>query len=88
MHVKRRAYLVPRGTYARQTQPTLISLRAQVRINLQGVVNIESPVNTAFAPLMKHIACSFSLSPCLPAESRMIVVGRTILAVAIVRRST
>jgi len=66
----------------------LISSRAKIGINSHGVVNMLSPVNTAFAPAMKHIACSFSLSPCLPAASRMIVVGRTILEVAIVRRST
>lgn len=53
----------------------------------QGVVNICSPVKTAFAPAMKHIACLDSSSVCLPAARRMIVVGRTIRAVAIVRSS-
>lgn len=50
-----------------------------------GVVNIDSPVKTALAPAMKHIACSDSFSFCLPAASRMMVVGMTIRAVAIVR---
>lgn len=53
--------------------------------NSQGVVNICSPVNTAFAPAIKHIICSGSLSFCRPAASRMIVFGSTIRAVAIVR---
>lgn len=51
----------------------------------QGVVSIASPVKTALAPAKKHIACSESLSFCLPAASRMIVVGIAIRAVAIVR---
>lgn len=50
-------------------------------------MSICSPVNTAFAPAMKHMACSFSANVCLPAASRMIVEGSTIRAVAIVRRS-
>ena len=44
-----------------------------------------SPVKTALAPAMKHMACSDSLNFCLPAASRIIVVGMTIRAVAIVR---
>lgn len=51
----------------------------------QGVVSICSPVKTALAPAMKHIACSDSESMFLPAEMRMIVEGSTIRAVAIVR---
>lgn len=54
---------------------------------VQGVVNICSPVNTALAPAMKHIACLASSSVWRPAASRMIVLGSTILAVAIVRSS-
>lgn len=54
---------------------------------LQGVVNICSPVNTALAPAMKHIACSDSASVFLPAARRIIVLGSTIRAVAIVRTS-
>jgi hypothetical protein len=50
-----------------------------------GVVSICSPVKTALAPAMKHMACSFSLSVCRPAASRIMVVGRTTRAVAIVR---
>ena len=49
------------------------------------MVNICSPVKTAFAPAMKHIACSDSESVCRPAARRIIVEGRTIRAVAIVR---
>lgn len=52
-----------------------------------GVVSICSPVNTAFAPAKKHMACSFSDSVCRPAASRMIVDGSTILAVEMVRKS-
>lgn len=55
--------------------------------NSQGVVNICSPVKTAFAPAMKHIACFVSSSVCRPAARRMMVVGSTIRAVAIVRTS-
>ena len=44
-----------------------------------------SPVKTAFAPAMKHIACSASDNVCLPAASRIIVLGKTIRAVEIVR---
>jgi hypothetical protein len=55
-------------------------------IYTQGVVSICSPVNTALAPAMKHIACSDSAKVFLPAASRIIVVGNTIRAVAIVRR--
>jgi hypothetical protein len=53
--------------------------------HVQGVVNIFSPVNTALAPAMKHMICSDSENLCRPAESRMIVDGKAILAVAIVR---
>ena len=53
----------------------------------QGVVNICSPVKTALAPAMKHIACLNSSSVCRPAARRMIVLGSTIRAVAIVRSS-
>jgi hypothetical protein len=66
-----------------------------------GVVNIFSPVKIAFAPAMNayHVslasseysaltmACSVSLNVCLPAASRMIDLGKTIRAVAIVRRT-
>lgn len=52
----------------------------------QGVVSICSPVNTALAPAMKHIACCVSSSVCLPAARRMIVAGITTRAVDIVRR--
>ena len=51
----------------------------------QGVVNICSPVNTALAPAMKHMACSDSARVFRPAASRMIVVGIAMRAVAIVR---
>jgi len=44
-----------------------------------------SPVKTALAPAMKHIACSASASVFLPAANRMIVEGMAIRAVAIVR---
>lgn len=44
-----------------------------------------SPVKTAFAPAMKHIACSDSVNFCLPAASRIMVVGIAMRAVAIVR---
>ncbi len=53
----------------------------------QGVVSICSPVKTAFAPAMKHIACSDSLKVFLPAARRMIVLGMAMRAVAIVRTS-
>jgi len=66
-----------------------------------GVVNIFSPVKIALAPAMNAcfvstepcslriptIACSVSLKVCLPAASRMIALGKTIRAVAIVRRT-
>lgn len=67
-----------------------------------GVVNIFSPVKIAFAPAMNAysisfvrqpdtrkltIACSVSVNVCLPAASRIIDLGRTIRAVAIVRRT-
>ena len=51
----------------------------------QGVVSICSPVKTAFAPAMKHIACSDSAKVFRPAARRMIVVGIAMRAVAIVR---
>ena len=54
-------------------------------IHSQGVVSICSPVKIAFAPAMKHIACSGSARVFLPAARRMMVVGKTIRAVAIVR---
>ena len=89
LHVIRRSLPRPKASLCvSKTRSTFGFIESKVRVNLQGVVNIWSPVNTAFAPAMKHIACSFSLSPCRPAASRMIVVGRTTLAVAIVRRST
>lgn len=53
--------------------------------NLQGVVSICSPVKTAFAPAMKHMACCDSARVFLPAARRIMVVGRTIRAVAMVR---
>jgi hypothetical protein len=53
--------------------------------NLQGVVSICSPVKTAFAPAIKHMACCGSARVFLPAARRIMVVGRTIRAVAIVR---
>lgn len=64
-----------------------------------GVVNIFSPVKIALAPAMNAcfvssvrrcvltMACSVSLNVCLPAASRMIALGKTIRAVAIVRRT-
>lgn len=45
-----------------------------------------SPVNTALAPAMKHIACSASVYEMRPAAKRTIEVGSTIRAVAITRR--
>lgn len=60
--------------------------RAQAGCHVQGVVNICSPVNTALAPAMKHIACLDSSSVCRPAARRMMVLGSTIRAVEIVRR--
>lgn len=57
----------------------------ECHVDAQGVVNICSPVNTALAPAIKHIACSDSASVFLPAARRIMVLGRTIRAVAIVR---
>jgi len=51
---------------------------------LQAVVSIFSPVNTAFAPAMKHRICCSSESVVRPAARRMIVLGIHNLAVAIV----
>ena len=53
--------------------------------DVQGVVNICSPVKIAFAPAIKHIICSDSGITFRPAAMRMMVVGMTTLAVAIVR---
>ena len=53
----------------------------------QGVVSIFSPVKMALAPAMKAMACSVSLNSCRPAARRMMVLGRTIRAVAMVRRT-
>ncbi len=61
-----------------------MTLRIMESESSQGVVNICSPVKTALAPAMKHIACSDSESVFRPAAKRMIVVGSTIRAVAIV----
>lgn len=55
--------------------------------NVQGVVNIFSPVKTAFAPAIKHMACSDSFKVFRPAASLMIVVGNTTRAVDMVRTS-
>ena len=72
------------SSQAEPAQP--VSSAAQTkRENSQGVVSICSPVNTAFAPAMKHIICSGSPRVCRPAARRIIVLGRTIRAVAIVR---
>lgn len=45
-----------------------------------------SPVKIALAPAMKQNACSLSEYVCRPAANRMMVVGSTMRAVAIVRR--
>lgn len=79
-----RLVLVPRR--ACRGKPIQPRHREETLLHSQGVVSICSPVNTAFAPARKHIACCVSSSVCLPAASRMIVPGRTIRAVAIVRR--
>lgn len=55
--------------------------------DVHGVVSICSPVKIAFAPAIKHITCCDSSKVCRPAARRMIVVGSTIRAVAMVRRS-
>lgn len=60
-------------------------LVVQRESNSQGVVNICSPVKTALAPAMKHIVCSDSPRVLRPAASLIIVPGRTMRAVAIVR---
>src|ERR1700728_507262 len=62
-------------------------MKNKKRVNSQGVVSICSPVKTALAPAMKHIACSDSASVFLPAANLIIVVGNTMRAVAIVRIS-
>jgi hypothetical protein len=78
------SYLVPRRAFADES--AVLHLRKRGGGNdLQGVVSICSPVNTAFAPAIKHIICSDSLSVCRPAARRTIVLGRTIRAVATVR---
>ena len=77
-------YLIPRGAFADGSALQVTPTQAR-RDNSQGVVSICSPVNTAFAPAIKHIVCSGSLSICRPAARRMIVLGRTIRAVATVR---
>ena len=58
-----------------------------LKSDVHGVVSICSPVKTALAPAIKHIACFVSSSVCRPAASLIIVLGRTIRAVAIVLRS-
>lgn len=63
----------------------LASIGKDSQSDLQGVVNICSPVKTALAPAMKHIACSASERVCRPAAKRMIVEGIAIRAVAMVR---
>lgn len=74
--------LVPRRAWS----PYQSDIRRTKSLDSQGVVNICSPVNTAFAPAIKHIACSASDSVCLPAARRIIVPGIVIRAVAMVRR--
>ena len=47
-----------------------------------GVVRSLSPANIDPAPAIKHMACPSSVICVLPAESRTVVFGRTILVVA------
>ena len=49
-----------------------------------GVVSNFSPANIEFAPAMKHNACSDTDISVLPALSRTIAFGISILAVAII----
>jgi hypothetical protein len=80
------APVVPAVPRPKQSLRRPVSTFAQTsRADSQGVVSICSPVNTAFAPAMKHIICSDSPRVCRPAARRMIVLGRTTRAVAIVR---
>lgn len=72
-----------RGKFIHQPLHSLMSLKNESDIH--GVVSIRSPVNTAFAPARKHIACSASVNSCRPAARRITVVGSAMRAVAMVR---
>lgn len=77
----------PRPTASLRPARKLAQRERRHRAHVHGVVSICSPVNTAFAPAMKHIACCVSSIVCRPAASRIIVAGSTIRAVATVRNS-